>query len=119
MLAPPPFNESRAWTGETSVLMCIRAGVLAAPGQNGHIYLEVAPPPGEDWTTWSYVACRNEAGATANIAHGSTLVAIVPPGWHYRLRTHTVRGFAEPTWILDTLDCGVVAPLPVEGAGGA
>jgi hypothetical protein len=111
--APPPFNESREWTGETAVLMCIRAAVLSAPGQNGHIYLDVAPPPGDDWTACSYVACRNEKGAKARIANGATLVAIVQPGWHYRLRTHTVQGFAEPTWILDTADCGAVAPLPL------
>jgi hypothetical protein len=106
------------------IMLNIRAGVAANPGQNGHIYLEIAPDnnggalPTTGWITCDYVAARNNqavgtggtgpvpADETAKIGSGKGLMAFVPKGWWYRLRTQVIAGYTAPTFITDGANAG-------------
>jgi hypothetical protein len=91
-------------------------GVIAAAGQNGHAYLEVAPATADGSTPGdaaflkvSEVGCRNNlatgtggtgfVGGTANIAPSATLCAPVPTGAWYRLTTEQITNYNEPSWV--------------------
>lgn len=105
-------------TGFT-ILMWLRCGVAANPGQNGHIYLEVAlnnngaAVPTTGWKTVDYVAQRNNHAAgvggagtvagdnTAMLGNGRGLHGAVPNNYWYRLRTQTIAGYSAPTYITD------------------
>jgi hypothetical protein len=124
-----PWDKWVKWAGAYPILLVVRAAVISEPGQNGHIYLETAPPLAPDTgadaaagkvRTWGYVACRNNsprvaadsAGTiTEEIASGCSLVGIVPAGWYYRLRTHTVAGFQTPTFVLDTSNNAILGRI--------
>lgn len=100
-------------------MMTLRCGVAANPGQNGHIYLEIAPnnnggaAPVTGWKIVDYVACRNNqttptgtpgivAGdAAAVIGSGRGLICYLPNLYWYRLRTQTITQYAAPTFITD------------------
>lgn len=106
-------------TTNYKILLVIRAGVAANPGQNGHIYLEVAPNnnnnslPTTGWVTVDYVACRNNQAAGtggsgsyagdsgAMVGAGRGLQAFVAKSNWYRLRTFVVANYSAPTFILD------------------
>lgn len=98
---PTAFNEVRQNTTGSHLFMSLRAGVVSAPGQNGHIYFEVSHDNSQ-WRIWDYVACRNESGNGGPIGTGKGLFAMVPAGYYYRLRTATIAGFATPTFVLDS-----------------
>jgi hypothetical protein len=101
------FDAPARNTAGSAVFLTVRAGVLSAPGQNGHIYLDVTPDDGTGkpndalWTTAAYVAQRNQLLNLDAAGAGSTLSAIVPAGHWYRLRTLTIAGYSAPTYILD------------------
>jgi hypothetical protein len=86
--------------------------VLSAPGQNGHVYLDVTPDDGAGkpndalWTASAYVADRNQILNLDTAGAGGTLSAIVPAGQWYRLRTMTITGFDAPTYVLDSSNAG-------------
>lgn len=104
------------------ILLVVRAGVAADPGQNGHIYLEIAPDnnagalPTTGWITTDYVAHRNNQAAGSGgakgvpadnlLGSGKGLIAFVPKGWWYRLRTFVVPSYAAPQWITDGANAG-------------
>lgn len=109
------------------ILLQIRAGVAADPGQNGHMYLEVAPDnnggalPTTGWQTCDYVATRNNMAAGTGgarlvagdnmVGAGHGLTAIVPKGWWYRLRTYVVPGYSAPQFITDGANPGFFTTL--------
>jgi hypothetical protein len=101
------FNAPTRNTTGAAVFLTVRAGVLSAPGQNGHVYLDIAPDDGTGkpndtlWTASAYVADRNQILNLDTAGAGSTLSAIVPAGQWYRLRTMSIAGFDAPTYILD------------------
>ena len=85
-------------------LVQVSGGVVAAPGQNGHLELRIGrgdPPQ----LIAGVVATRQEAGlpGAGRIASGGQLTAIVGPGLCYRLTTHTVEGFERPEFVITTL----------------
>lgn len=110
--ATPPIRVSPSSRNPIGrpLLMTMYLGVVAAPGQNGHFLLQIAPPttgnsvPAEGaFVTVGFVACRNNqaidtGGAAANIANGSSVTAFVPVDAWYRLKGETISGFAEPTF---------------------
>jgi len=84
----------------------VSGGVIAGPGQNGHLELRVGdgdPPQ----LIAGVVATRQETGVpgAGRIASGGQLTAIVAPGLCYRLSTHTVEGFQSPEFVITTLLC--------------
>jgi hypothetical protein len=97
-------------TGKT-ITLSLRVGIVSAPQQNGHSYLEVSPDQ-VTWVPWAWGAMRNNqtsgtGGGTVqsggpNLGNGSDLVVEVPAGWWYRLRTSTVAGYSAPTFIYES-----------------
>lgn len=101
------------------IWLTIRAGVAANPGQNGHIYLEIAPNnnngslPTTGWLMCDYVAMRNDQAAGtggagsyagdagAMIGAGKGLKCFVPNLAWWRLRTYVVPNYTAPTFITD------------------
>jgi len=85
-------------------LVQVSGGVVAAPGQNGHLELRigVSDPPE---LIAGVIATRQEAGmpGAGRIASGGQLTAIVAPGLCYRLATHTVEGYERPEFVVTTL----------------
>lgn len=98
---PTNFDTPRQNTTTRNIMIVVRAAIVSAPGQNGHIYLETSPD-NVTYTMWDYIACRNESGNIAGVGNGHGLTAMVPKGYWYRLRTQTINGFAAPTYILDS-----------------
>jgi len=85
-------------------LVQVSGGVIAAPGQNGHLELRVGrgdPPE----LIAGVIATRHEASlpGAGRIASGGQLTAIVAPGLCYRLTTHIVKGYEEPEFVITTL----------------
>lgn len=103
------------------VHMTFLVGIIADPGQNGHWYLDVAPPlaaPNQavapdaadaSWVYRDYLAFRNNQGADATrsvagqeqMGIGRGLQAFVPAGYWYRLRTLVINGYSSPTFVTD------------------
>lgn len=114
--APTKAQSKRNTTGFL-VWMNLRVGVLAASGQNGHIYLEIcaddgAGNPTGQWAVIDYVANRNDEPAgvepvasTPTAAHtgvGRGLAGFIPNGFWYRLRSLTPSGgWGLATYITD------------------
>jgi hypothetical protein len=111
------FDAPARNTTGSAVFLTVRAGVLSAPGQNGHVYLDITPDDGTGkpndalWTSAAYVAQRNQLLNLDAAGAGSTLSAIVPAGHWYRLRTLTIAGFSAPTYILDSSNPGSYVTL--------
>jgi hypothetical protein len=101
----PALNvNARNKTGKP-ILVNIDGGVVSDPGENGHLYLEVAAARA-DGTPYpfqrvAYVACRNTAAATAQIGCGGTLSGIVPVGGFYRLTLVTAANYKTPDYVTD------------------
>lgn len=94
----------------------IRCGVVAAPGQNGHMYFEISPDNVTWYSSGGYVACRNNqavgtggtapvGGGTGHIGAGGTVGCVVPDTWYYRIRTSTASGYSTPTFVYDNPGC--------------
>jgi hypothetical protein len=87
-----------------------RVGVVANPGQNGHLYLE-SSNDNVNWWTLEYVACRcnldpatSSSGVVAggpNIGVGATLQGRIPNQWYYRIRSQAIAPYASPTFIYE------------------
>jgi len=85
-------------------LVQISGGVIAGPGQNGHLELRVGPHDPPEHIVGA-LATRHESGApssAARVGSGGQLTAIVPAGFVYRLSTHTVEGYEQPEFVLTT-----------------
>jgi hypothetical protein len=85
-------------------LVQISGGVIAGPGENGHLELRVGPHDPPEHIVGA-LATRHEAGGAsgaARVASGGQLTAIVPAGFVYRLSTHTVQGYERPEFVLTT-----------------
>jgi len=85
-------------------LVQVSGGVIAGPGENGHLELRVGPhdPPEQ---IVGALATRHEAPARrggARLGGGGQLTAIVPAGFVYRVSTHTVKGYERPEFVLTT-----------------
>lgn len=91
------------------IFLSAMVGVIAAPGQNGHVYLEVAGPSTASpddaaFTRVAGVACRNNQNGTTviaggpNIANGAPLAAPIPDGGWYRLTSESIANYTEPTY---------------------
>lgn len=85
-------------------LVQVSGGVVAAPGQNGHLELRIGRSDPPELIA-GVVALRQEEGlpGAGRIASGGQLTAIVAPGLCYRLTTHTVEGYAAPEYVITTL----------------
>lgn len=99
------------------LLLCCPVGVIAAPGQNGHMYLEIAgpeatvgaTPPDANFYPTGEVGMRNNqaagtggaghTGGTPNLAPSASLYGIIPVNGWYRLRTEQINGYNEPSWV--------------------
>jgi hypothetical protein len=79
----------------------VSGGVIAAPGQNGHLELRVGPQDPPEHIVGA-LATRHEAGEAPRVAAGGQLTAIVPAGFRYRLATYTVQGYETPEFVLTT-----------------
>ncbi|MDQ3678566.1 MAG: hypothetical protein M3401_17510, partial [Actinomycetota bacterium] len=93
-----PRNPRRA------TLVQVSGGVIAGPGQNGHLELRVGPHDPPEHIAGA-LATRHEAGAqrdSARVGSGGQLTAIVPEGFVYRLSTYTVKGYERPEFVLMT-----------------
>lgn len=87
-----------------ATLVQVSGGVIAGPGENGHLELRVGPrdPPEQ---IAGALATRHEAATkpgAARVGSGGQLTAIVPAGFLYRLATHTVTGYERPEFVLTT-----------------
>jgi len=85
-------------------LVQVSGGVIAGPGQNGHLELRVGRGDCLELIA-GVVATRQEAGlpGAGRIASGGQLSAVVAPGLGYRLATHTVEGYDAPEFVITTL----------------
>ncbi|MGH2841333.1 MAG: hypothetical protein ACRDKY_10990 [Solirubrobacteraceae bacterium] len=82
-------------------LVQVSGGIVAGPGQNGHLELRVgANDPPEHIV--GALATRHEAGDAPRVGAGGQLTAIVPAGFVYRLTTYTVKGYERPEFVLTT-----------------
>jgi hypothetical protein len=111
----PAINTPVKNTTGQGILITMRGGIVSDPGENGHLYLEVAPAlasggPGT-FTRSAYAACRNRPAATAQIGCGSTLMGVVPAGGYYRLTFETVTGWQTPAYVYDGGGAGTYFPL--------
>lgn len=101
----PEFETTYApRDGDRPTLVQVSGGVIAAPGQNGHIevYVGAGDPPE---TLVGALALRYERSGTelaARVASGGQLTALVPAGQRYRLARKTIEGYAEPEFVLTT-----------------
>lgn len=97
-------------TGE-DLFASINGGVIALPGQNGHVYLEISKD-GIIWVSAAYHACRNNqaagtggtapvGGGAGHIASGGQLMTIIPKNWFFRLSVLAPSGFAAATFALE------------------
>lgn len=105
--SPSNFNTNARNTTGRNILVTIRCGVVSAPGQNGHIYLDTCPDNGSGapngvWVANDYIGVRNQATNTDAIGTGKGLTGVVPAGYWYRLRTVTISGYATPSFVLDS-----------------
>ncbi|MDX6690420.1 MAG: hypothetical protein QOG15_1877 [Solirubrobacteraceae bacterium] len=82
-------------------LVQVSGGVIAGPGQNGHLELRVGPQDPPEHIVGA-LATRHEAGEGARIGSGGQLTAIVPAGSRYRLATYTVKGYETPEFVITT-----------------
>lgn len=85
-------------------LVQVSGGVVAGPGQNGHLELRVGSGDPPELIA-GVIATRQEAGVAGagRIASGGQLTAIVAPGLRYRVATHTVEGYERPEFVITTL----------------
>lgn len=101
-LSVPVFGIAASNTTGHAVLLTVRGGVAAGPGDSGRIYLQIAPnvngSPGA-WTSMDYEDCAQLASGTGQIGCGGTLSALLPPGAFYRLTTQTLSG--APAFVTD------------------
>lgn len=87
-----------------SALVQVSGGVIAGPGENGHLELRVGPCDPPEHIVGA-LATRHEAATKlvdARVGSGGQLTAIVPAGFVYRLATHTVAGYQRPEFVLTT-----------------
>lgn len=107
------FDTNYANTYGRPIFISYLAGVVAQPGQNGHIYLEITKASPVSWVQIDYIACRNNqaagtggvapvGGGNAQIAAGQGLTGFCPAGWFFRLHTVIPGGYAAPSNVADT-----------------
>jgi len=101
VFAPDLDVTYRPRNARRPTLVQVSGGVIAGPGQNGHLELRVGPhdPPQH---IVGALATRYETGGAARVASGGQLTAIVPAGFVYRLQTYTVKGYEQPEFVLTT-----------------
>lgn len=125
---PAAIGTASRNTLETGIIT-LRAGVISAPGQNGHVYMEICPDngagaPNAAWIKMDYVGCRNNqavgtggtapvGGGAGHIACSAGVTAIVPNGWWYRLNGVTIAGYTAPTFGHDGAGAGTYVPITV------
>lgn len=97
--AIPGFNTNLQNITGRPLLVNARVGIIPAPNQNGHIYLETTALSPVSWQILDYLACRNEALNTDDIGVGRGLVGVIPVGWFFRLRTQDITG--TPAYVTD------------------
>ncbi len=103
VFAPELDVTYRPCKPDRPTLVQISGGVIAGPGQNGHLELRVGPGDPPEHIVGA-LATRHETGAgdAARVACGGQLTAIVPAGHAYRLVTYTVKGYERPEFVLTT-----------------
>lgn len=85
-------------------LVQVSGGVIAGPGQNGHLELRVGPSEPPEHIVGA-LATRHEAGTdpgAPRVGSGGQLTAIVPAGYVYELHTYVVAGYERPEFVLTT-----------------
>jgi hypothetical protein len=94
------------------MFVSLKCGVVSAPGQNGHIYLEVNNNAPNVWWPIDYIACRNNqavgtggtapvGGGAGHIGAGAGIKGLIPTACFYRFRTYTASGYSSPTFVMD------------------
>ena len=102
----PKLNVTTRNQVGKDILLNVEGAVVSDPGENGHLYLEVAPAKADGtpgtFLKVAYVACRNTAASTGQIACGGTLTSMVPVGGYYRLTLVTAAGYKTPDFVYDS-----------------
>jgi hypothetical protein len=101
VFAPDLDVTYRPRNSRRPTLVQVSGGVVAGPGQNGHLELRVGPQDPPEHIVGA-LATRHEAGAAARVGSGGQLTAIVPAGYVYRLATYTVKGYDTPEFVITT-----------------
>jgi len=104
VFAPELDTTYRPRNPRRPTLVQVSGGVIAGPGQNGHLELRVGAhdPPGH---IVGALATRHEEGndlSSPRLGSGGQLSAIVPAGHVYRLHTFVVPGYGRPEYVLTT-----------------